>query len=65
MRKEKEKMYVVKKYIKALSASSAIRLDKTTPVHDVWVDEDWKKNSLAEAIGFTVEHEDEEQSPTQ
>lgn len=60
MRKEKEKMYVVKKYIKALSASSAIRLDKTTPVHDVWVDEDWKKNSLAEAIGFTVEHEDEE-----
>lgn len=60
MRKEKEKMYVVKKYIKALSASSAIRLDKTTPVHDVWVDEDWKKNSLADAIGFTVEHEDEE-----
>lgn len=53
-------MYVVKKYIKALSASSAIRLDKTTPVHDVWVDEDWKKNSLAGAIGFTVEHEDEE-----
>ena len=60
MRKEKEKMYVVKKYIKALSASSAIRLDKTTPVHDVWVDKDWKKNSLADAIGFTVEHEDEE-----
>ena len=58
--KEKEKMYVVKKYIKALSASSAIRLDKTTPVHDVWVDKDWKKNSLADAIGFTVEHEDEE-----
>ena len=60
MRKEKEKMYVVKKYIKALSASSAIRLDKTTPVHDVWVDEDWKKNSLAGAIGFTVEHQEEE-----
>ena len=60
MSKEKEKMYVVKKYIKALSASSAIRLDKTTPVHEVWISEEWGKRSLADAIGFTVESEDEE-----
>lgn len=57
--REKDKMFIVRKYIKARSASEAIKKDKTVPVHDVWIDEDWKKNSLASAIGFVVEHEEE------
>jgi hypothetical protein len=50
--KEKPKMYIVKKYIKAISASQAIRKDRNTPVHDVWVDDEWSKKELAGAIGF-------------
>jgi hypothetical protein len=53
--KEKPKLYVVRKYIKASNAAAAIRKDKTTPVHDVWVEEGFKDKSLAEAIGFTVD----------
>lgn len=49
---QKPKLYIIRKYIKATSAASAIRQDKKTPVHDVWVDESWKDKSLAEAIGF-------------
>lgn len=60
--KEKPKMFVVRKYIKATSAAQAIRKDKTTPVHDVWVDDDWKKQSLTDAIGFhTIEPEVDEE----
>lgn len=59
---EKPKMYIVRKYIKATNAAQAIRKDKTTPVHDAWVDSDWKPDHLASAIGFddgqTVEGED-------
>lgn len=53
----KDKLFVVKKYIKAKSAAEAIRKDKTTPVDDVWVDEDWKKTNtnLPDAIGFVHE----------
>ena len=50
----KEKLFVIKKYIKAYSALDAIEKDKTTPVDDVWVDEDWKKDNLSNAIGFLV-----------
>lgn len=49
---EQPKMYVVRKYIKATSVAHALRLDKTTPVHSAWIDEDWSKNHLAVAIGF-------------
>lgn len=36
----------------ANSVSSAVRKDKTTPPHDVWVDDDWKSKNLTEAIGY-------------
>lgn len=48
-----DKLFIVRKYILAKSASDAIKKDKTTPVDDVWVDEDFKKSSPgASAIGF-------------
>lgn len=57
MNKEKDKMFIVKKYIKASSAAEAIRKDRTTPVSDVWIDDEWRKNNrdnLADAMGFIV-----------
>ena len=52
---EKPKVYIVRKYIKATNAAQAIRKDKTTPVHDVWISEEWKEKQhqhLTNAIGF-------------
>ncbi len=51
-----KKLYVVRKYIWAESADEAIKKDKRTPVDDVWVDDEWKKNSNQpkDAVGFYV-----------
>ena len=38
-----KKRFIVRKYIMANSALDAIKLDKISPVDDVWIDEDWKK----------------------
>lgn len=49
------KLFVVRKYILANSASEAIRLDKKKPVDDCWVDDDWKKENLnnkPDELGF-------------
>ena len=56
-------MYVLRKYVKATSASHAIRLDKTTPVRDCFIDEHWKEQHLAEAIGFHETEEEYEEVP--
>ena len=45
-------MYVVRKYIKAVSAQQALNKDKTTTVHDLWIDNEWKDKELASCIGF-------------
>lgn len=57
---EKPKMYVVRKYIKAVSAIEAIKKDTKTPVHDVWIDEKWQEKELPSAIGFDNGVVDEE-----
>lgn len=59
-KKSKHKMFIVRKYIKATSAADAIKKEKNTPVHDVWVDEDWKKNHLADAIGFIIDNNEDD-----
>lgn len=59
--KNNKKLFVVRKYIMAKSAKEAIKLDKNTPVDDVWIDDEWKKgntNQLADAIGFVVDEND-------
>ena len=60
MTKPRDKMFVVRKYIKAPNAAAAIRKDKTTPVDDVWIDENWQKKDLPGAIGFSVETGDDD-----
>jgi hypothetical protein len=60
-RRTANKLFVVRKYIKALDAAQAIRMDKKTPVHDCYVDDEWargQRQELAGAIGFTVQHQD-------
>jgi hypothetical protein len=58
---QKPKMYVVRKYIKAKTAVEAIKLDSTTPVHDCWIDNEWRDNHLAEAIGFSIDIQENEE----
>jgi hypothetical protein len=60
MRLSNKKLFVVRKYIMAKDVKEALRLDKFSPVDDVWMDEDFKKNAtsqLPSAIGFA--HYDE------
>jgi hypothetical protein len=58
---ERPKMYVVRKYIKATNATQAILKDKTTKVHDVYIDAEWQSRHLPSAIGFhVIEPENEE-----
>lgn len=49
---EKPKMYVVRKYIKAVDVKQALRKEPKTAVHDLWIDPDWKEKELPSAIGF-------------
>lgn len=56
--RETEKLFIVKKFVKAVSASDALRKERKIKPHDVYVDTDWtngKSGNLAEAIGFTTE----------
>ena len=55
MKKTKDKLFIVRKYVKAKSAVEAIRKEKKMPPDDVYIDEEWKagnRQQLAEAIGF-------------
>lgn len=51
-----KKLFIVRKYVWAKDAEQAIKIEKTQKVDDVWIDEDWKKNSdnPKDAIGFWV-----------
>lgn len=46
------KRYVVRKYIMAQSAQEALRKEKEILPDDVWVDEDWKKDSSFQLQSF-------------
>lgn len=55
MRKKLLKKFVIRKYVWATSAMDAIRNETKNEVHDVWLDEDWKKSqdfSPKGEIGF-------------
>ena len=56
-----KKLFVVRKYIWATNAQSAIKMEKNHPVEDVWIDEKWKENSNTpkDAIGFYAPNDNE------
>ncbi len=49
---EQPKMYVVRKYVKALNVKEALRKESKVEVHDVYLDTRWSAKELASAIGF-------------
>ena len=58
----KNDRYIVRKYIMARSAQEAINKDKKTPVMEVYIDDDYKKEMKTElnsCIGFQAEKEEE------
>ena len=55
MQKKQNKMFVVRKYVMADSVASVLRKERKTKVHEVYIDDDWRKekaDKLADAIGF-------------
>ena len=61
MKKQPEKLFIIRKYVFASSAKQAILKDRRTPVDDVWIDEEWKKKAteqLTPAIGFGFSAQD-------
>lgn len=52
----KKDLYVIRKFIMAKDAEEAIKIEKTKPVNDVWMDDDWKKgkiqNTNEKEVGF-------------
>jgi hypothetical protein len=45
-----KKLFIVRKYIKAKSAEEAIKLDKTTPVEDCFLDEEYRLRVLDKEV---------------
>ena len=41
------KLFVIRKFIYANSASEAIKKDKTSKVDECWVDEGWKNENMS------------------
>jgi hypothetical protein len=53
-----DKMYVIRKFIKANSAAQALRLEKKLPADECYISDDWKEGknqNLADAMGFKSE----------
>lgn len=50
--KNKNKVYIIRKYILAKSAKHAIKLDRKHEVDDVWVDEDRTSEVNKTGVGF-------------
>lgn len=50
----KNKLFVVQKYIYAVSAEKALKLERKSPVDEIFIDSDWKKTNIDKdsAIGF-------------
>lgn len=56
MNKQPKKIYIVRKYILAKDAKEALRLDKVTPVDDVWAEDathkEYLDNQIKNVLGF-------------
>jgi len=61
VKKSKQKLFIVRKYIMASSVLQAVKKDKTHPVEECWLDEDYKKKaveSLTPSIGFLTDNDE-------
>lgn len=54
--------YILRKYVEANSAAEALKLDRKTPIHDLYLKdgEEPKTPTRTDAIGFMVVQQNEE-----
>lgn len=54
IRKQPKFLFVVRQFIMANSATQAIKISKKSNVHEVWIDEEFRKAQIypKDAIGF-------------
>jgi len=60
MNKQTNKMFIIRKYVMARSVQEAIKREKSAPIHEVFIDDEWSKGNrteLANAIGFQSNNE--------
>ena len=57
----RDKLFVVRKFVKANSALQAIRREKDIAVHDVYIDSDWEEKHKIDtyAVGFGEEGQED------
>jgi urease accessory protein UreE len=63
--KKQLKLFILTKYVKAISAAHALRKEKDYPVDEIYLPEQWKAEHIyrlhapqADQVGFAVETED-------
>lgn len=56
MSKQKIKQFIVRKYVLAESAEQACKLERKYKAHDVWIDDEWKKEQIQgnKQLGFII-----------
>lgn len=56
---EQPKLYTITKYLKANNVADALRLERTTPIHEVTIEDDWKLEHLPISLGLpaTIEND--------
>jgi len=59
MKRAPKQKYIVRKYVLANSAAEAVRLDRTTPVRDVWVIGESDDKVATNVIGFDYDPPDD------
>lgn len=56
--------FIVRKYVMADSAAGALKNERKTPVHDVWVDEKWVEQQIIKSdfsgVGFQTDKTEKE-----
>lgn len=55
-------MFIVRKYVMALSVQDAIKKEPKAPIHEVFIDDEWSKGNrteLAQAIGYQIQRNEE------
>lgn len=55
----KEKRYIVRKFVMAMSAKEALEKERDLMPDEVFVDDEWQKGNkeFSSAVGFSVENE--------
>lgn len=59
---DNHKLFVVRKLVWAKTVKEAIKVEKKHDVHEVFIDEDWRKNAQRpqDCIGFQVDNQNDE-----